>query len=307
MIMGELVHYGVLGMHWGIRKDGKPQGFQYGGKNSTKRVASEIPKQKKSHSIDYDLARVNTGTKGGRKNNCTMCTVAYDMRRRGYDVKAGINNESGIKDRVVVGPDEFEEWYTNIERIDVAPTLTDKKVSGKKAKDRYEFYKKHSEEYIDSQTQLEENTIKEIQSQGDGARGKLGVLWQSVDGVGHSLQYEVRGDEVIILDAQKGERVDADRLFARVDPTKDVTIYRLDTAEPNYDLLINQGIIDYPGAVKHPMPTKAEFPEMSDFYKQNGMDAFIERYGPTQVSRIDVVMQTEGLKYIDDLLQYLDD
>ena len=25
-----LAHYGVKGMHWGVRKDGKPQGFQYG-------------------------------------------------------------------------------------------------------------------------------------------------------------------------------------------------------------------------------------------------------------------------------------
>lgn len=27
-----LVHYGIKGMRWGVRKDGKPQGFQYGEK-----------------------------------------------------------------------------------------------------------------------------------------------------------------------------------------------------------------------------------------------------------------------------------
>lgn len=32
--MDHIAHYGVMGQKWGVRKDGKPQGFQYG-KNGT--------------------------------------------------------------------------------------------------------------------------------------------------------------------------------------------------------------------------------------------------------------------------------
>lgn len=38
--MNELTHYGVLGMKWGVRKDGMPQGWQ-GGKGGRRRLTKQ--------------------------------------------------------------------------------------------------------------------------------------------------------------------------------------------------------------------------------------------------------------------------
>lgn len=36
----ELIHYGTPGMKWGFRKDGKPQGFQYGAKGQVSKLGT---------------------------------------------------------------------------------------------------------------------------------------------------------------------------------------------------------------------------------------------------------------------------
>lgn len=43
-----LEHYGVLGMHWGVRKDGKPQGFQYGKRNKKNKESREEARSNRS-------------------------------------------------------------------------------------------------------------------------------------------------------------------------------------------------------------------------------------------------------------------
>ena len=157
---------------------------------------------------EEDLARVNPGYKNlqlNTKNNCMLCTVTYDLRRRGYDVTAN-------KAAAGYGLEDLRRWYPDVE---------------KQAKARmYPF------EDSRFKRSLVADTLKNIAAQGDGARGGLLLTLGTKRGIaGHAVAYEVVNGKVKILDGQSNKIYDNPERLLR---SCCHTIYvRLDNIEPD--------------------------------------------------------------------------
>ena len=172
----------------------------------------------KSGEVDEktDLASVNPGVYNmntNTKNNCMLCTTTYDLRKRGYDVTAQLDSQG-------YSFGDIKKWY---------PKAKIEKNS------RYNEDGKAitQQEYVDK-------TIKNLQKQGDGARGNLMVLFKS--GGAHSIVYEVKNGKVIFKDSQINQVYDGKISLTRASSSPEQFLYgttsnafaRLDNVEPDY-------------------------------------------------------------------------
>jgi hypothetical protein len=155
---------------------------------------NEAPKDEKTGlykkvrpaSIEEDAKKVNPAfhdAYDNSKNNCALCTVAYEMRRRGYDVLAA---------RSVRGFTNYElsPMFKGFEKRDIDQTDyrgSDNPHTNLTRKDAQQF-------------------MTEAKAQGVGARGYMSVLWPG--GAGHAIAYEVTEKGPAIVDAQSGEVYD---------------------------------------------------------------------------------------------------
>ena len=117
-------------------------------------------------------------SKGGvYKNNCISCALAYDMRRRGYDVEAmSIDTTSAVN-----GSLPIQLGFYKGEKLEVFEVPDDP----------------------DAATKQFSNQILKY---GDGSRGILRIRWKNGDG--HAAVWEVDDGFVVVRDPQNNTIVD---------------------------------------------------------------------------------------------------
>ena len=112
------------------------------------------------------------------KSNCYSCALAYDMRRRGYDVAANydLNGEYGA-----------------VYKLAYEYPIPDKNITSARTKD--------SSSITYSQAKyIEEKVISKASDQ----RGILSVSWTGYNS-GHAMAYEVENGKMTIIDTQNGK------------------------------------------------------------------------------------------------------
>ena len=172
-------------------------------RDSKNHVEEMLPNLKRKTDVmtpKDDMAACNRQySKGGvYKNNCISCALAYDLRRRGYDVEAvPIDTTSATNGSLPV-----QLGFYKGEKLEVFEV----------PKDLYAATKRFS---------------NQILKYGDGSRGMLRIRWKNGDG--HAAVWEVDGNSVIVRDPQNNTIVDLSDYMCRA---KIFYYFRTDNLEP---------------------------------------------------------------------------
>lgn len=174
-------------------------------------TAEEDMEKVNPHYIDSVYGRA----KGGENytTNCILCTYAYELRRRGYDVTAAPMTSS-LWDKL--GNEHYKNFWSN--------KINDNDVSYQSL-----LYKNAKVENIPVASDLEKTL-----SQNPNTRGAIAFGWKGHD-VGHTINYEVDSKgKVILRDSQTNKIISSSKEIQKYTKRiKDVKYYRTDNLELN--------------------------------------------------------------------------
>lgn len=151
--------------------------------------------------IDEDMSVINPKYGADEDNlynqNCAVCTLAYDLRRRGYDVMASSEEVTMANGTAGLSMREIASCYEGGEFVSMKDIARDnEEISGElkdaiKSKDGVKMG-----EYMD----------KELLRHGEGARGHIVFHWTG--GGGHDIAWEVENGKVVYRDCQTNNKID---------------------------------------------------------------------------------------------------
>lgn len=232
-----------------------------------------------THKLSYedDAKAVNPRAKNltllhdysGYLVNCTHCTAAYDLRRRGYDVAAASASGGGEEANVI------HKMYKNAESKKAKPIIASKNYtdmySDKVDTDKLtalslESYdhaislsRKRSKEYEKACKKQGEEILKQCESFGPNARGN--VCLRIACGGGHSLAFEndskgrtrfIDSQTMSVKPSLSHGGKDSDyykNVISYADPYFGAEVLRYDNATPDIDYMLNNHIISNPKLV----------------------------------------------------------
>lgn len=201
------------------------------GNDVEKALLEEYGIKDKNQTGEEDASEVNERYDEGSeyKNNCYSCSIAYDLRRRGFDVEAIPDYDGETKENIV---DCYKHTQSDIKD-------SNEIINKWAEKQREEMRKGRDINFDDFYKDMSNDMVKKMKSEGNGACGNLIVYWYG--GGGHSMVWEVKNNEVIIRDTQpnkiyKGD--DITTLLSYTEPSYDcVEWIRTDDKELTEDVL----------------------------------------------------------------------
>lgn len=177
---------------------------------TTPKSFSELKKTNTKETNDEHQKKVNPKYDASTYDysmNCSFCTAAYDLRKRGYDVEA---NPISMVEAYTV--EDVCGWYKGAKSVSKSTVEAQYRKQVTKTKE------------APSESDMLSTALKKY---GDGARGHLALYWDY--GGGHDVIWEVENNEVVFRDCQTGE---ISRTLSYLSYASDYDYVRVDNLEP---------------------------------------------------------------------------
>lgn len=151
---------------------------------------SELKKKTSKSSAIKDAKEVNVKDRAaGRINNCMLCTAAFEMRRRGYDVEARRSGHGN-------STDTYKTWFDGVEM-------------------KNSFTPRANNESRKSWVERSYNSlVKSLEENPNGSRGFCAFNFEKMNS-GHTISWEIENGEVVFYDSQHHSNpLSVDKVFS---------------------------------------------------------------------------------------------